>query len=33
MVPTVIDNTAIRGKTVVFAGAGGQFAVLGGVAE
>ncbi|KAK7747479.1 hypothetical protein SLS53_001734 [Cytospora paraplurivora] len=27
-VPTLIDNTAVRGKKIVFAGAGGQFSVL-----
>ena len=29
-VATQIDNTAIRGKNIVWAGAGGQFSVLGG---
>ncbi|KAF4441583.1 hypothetical protein F53441_11987 [Fusarium austroafricanum] len=31
--PTVIDNTAIRGKKIIGAGAGGQYSVLFGVAE
>ncbi|KAK2047998.1 RCC1/BLIP-II [Colletotrichum somersetense] len=31
--PTTIDNTAVRGKKLVFAGAGGQYSVLGGVAD
>ena len=30
---TLIDNTAVRGKKLVFAGVGGQFGVLGGAAE
>jgi regulator of chromosome condensation len=30
---TLIDNTAVRGKRLVFAGAGGQFGVLGAVHE
>jgi regulator of chromosome condensation len=30
---THIDNTAVRGKKLVFAGVGGQFGVLGGIAE
>lgn len=29
----LVDNTAVRGKTLVFAGMGGQFGVLAGVAE
>ena len=32
-VPTLIDNTAIRGKQIVVAGAGGQFSVLAGKAD
>ena len=32
-VATLIDNTAVRGKRLVFAGAGGQFGVLAGVHE
>lgn len=31
--PTLIDNTAIRGKKIIGAGAGGQFSVLFGVAD
>lgn len=31
--PTVIDNTAIRGKKIIGAGAGGQYSVLFGEAE
>lgn len=31
-VPTLIDNTAIRGKKIVFAGSGGPYSVLGTVA-
>ncbi|POR34766.1 Protein pim1 [Tolypocladium paradoxum] len=31
--PTVIDNTAIRGKHIIAANAGGQFSILVGVAE
>lgn len=31
--PTLIDNTAVRGKTLLSAGAGGQFSVLIGKAE
>ncbi|OLN97866.1 Protein pim1-like protein 1 [Colletotrichum chlorophyti] len=31
--PTIIDNTAVRGKKMVFAGAGGQYSILGGVAD
>lgn len=31
--PTVIDNTAIRGKQIIAANAGGQFSILVGVAE
>lgn len=31
--PTQIDNTAIRGKQIIGAGAGGQFSILFGVAE
>ena len=31
--PTLIDNTAVRGKKLVFAGAGGQNGVLASVAE
>jgi regulator of chromosome condensation len=27
-VPTLVDNTAVRGKKIVFAGAGGQFSIL-----
>lgn len=30
---TVIENTAVRGKKIVWAGAGGQFSVIAGVAE
>lgn len=30
---THIDNTAVRGKKLVYAGAGGQFGILGGVHE
>jgi regulator of chromosome condensation len=29
----VIDNTAIRGKKIIGAGAGGQYSVLFGIAE
>lgn len=32
-VVTLIDNTAVRGKKLTFAGAGGQFSVLAGPAE
>lgn len=32
-IPTVIDNTAVRGKKLIFAGAGGQYSVLASVAE
>lgn len=32
-VPTLIDNTAVRGKKIVFAGAGGQFSLLASVHE
>ncbi|KAH8179077.1 regulator of chromosome condensation (RCC1) repeat domain-containing protein [Sarocladium implicatum] len=32
-VPTLIDNTAIRGKMITGAGAGGQYSVLTGIAE
>lgn len=32
-VATLIDNTAVRGKKLVYAGAGGQYSVLGAVAE
>lgn len=32
-VATLIDNTAIRGKKLVWAGAGGQFSVLAGLAD
>ncbi|KAM7191259.1 putative regulator of chromosome condensation protein [Rhypophila sp. PSN 637] len=32
-VPTLIDNTAIRGRQVVFAGAGGQYSILGALPE
>lgn len=32
-VPTHIDNTAIRGKQIIRAGAGGQYSVLVGIAE
>ena len=28
-----IDNTAVRGKKLVFAGVGGQFGILGGIHE
>ncbi|KAF9873308.1 hypothetical protein CkaCkLH20_09121 [Colletotrichum karsti] len=31
--PTTIDNSAIRDKKIVFAGAGGQYSILGGVAD
>jgi regulator of chromosome condensation len=31
--PTVIDNTAVRDKKLVYAGAGGQYSVLASVAE
>ncbi|KJR86329.1 uncharacterized protein SPSK_02350 [Sporothrix schenckii 1099-18] len=31
--PTLIDNTAVRDKKLVFAGAGGQFSILASVAE
>lgn len=31
--PTVIDNTAVRGKKLISAGAGGQYSVLTGIAE
>ncbi|EFQ34633.1 GDP/GTP exchange factor [Colletotrichum graminicola M1.001] len=31
--PTTIDNTAVRGKKLIFAGAGGQYSILGGVAD
>ncbi|EPE07209.1 rcc1 domain-containing protein [Ophiostoma piceae UAMH 11346] len=31
--PTLIDNTAVREKKLVFAGAGGQFSILASVAE
>ncbi|KAF6810833.1 GDP/GTP exchange factor [Colletotrichum musicola] len=31
--PTTIDNSAVRDKKLVFAGAGGQYSVLGGVAD
>ncbi|KAL0934050.1 GDP/GTP exchange factor [Colletotrichum truncatum] len=31
--PTTIDNTAVRDKKLVFAGAGGQYSILGGVAD
>lgn len=31
--PTVIDNTAIRGKKIIGAGAGGQYSLLVGIAE
>ncbi|GKT49572.1 protein pim1 [Colletotrichum spaethianum] len=31
--PTTIDNTAVRGKKLVFAGAGGQYSILGGAAD
>lgn len=31
--PTLIDNTAIRDKKIVAAGAGGQFSVLVGLAD
>lgn len=31
--PTVIDNTAIRGKQIIGAGAGGQYSALFSVAE
>lgn len=27
-VPTLIDNTAVRGKKLIAAGAGGQFSIL-----
>jgi regulator of chromosome condensation len=30
---TQIDNTAVRGKKIVFAGAGGQFSVIAGLAD
>lgn len=30
---TKIENTAVRGKTIVFAGAGGQFSVIAGLAD
>lgn len=33
MTPTVIDNTAVRGKRLVFAGAGGQYSILAGIHE
>ncbi|KAK0388065.1 hypothetical protein NLU13_4309 [Sarocladium strictum] len=32
-VPTLIDNTAIRGKMITGAGAGGQYSILTGIAE
>ncbi len=32
-VPTLIDNTAVRGKKLVFADAGGQYSILASVAE
>ncbi|KAF4122209.1 regulator of chromosome condensation [Geosmithia morbida] len=31
--PTIVDNTAIRGKKIVLAGAGGQFSVVMGIHE
>ncbi|KAK0615658.1 regulator of chromosome condensation 1/beta-lactamase-inhibitor protein II [Bombardia bombarda] len=31
--PTLIDNTAIRGRKIVFAGAGGQYSILGAEVE
>jgi regulator of chromosome condensation len=31
-VPTLVDNTAVRGKRLTYAGAGGQFSVLAGPA-
>ena len=30
---THIDNTAVRGKKLVYCGAGGQFGILGGIHE
>lgn len=32
-VPTLVDNTAIRGRKIVWAGAGGQYSVLGALPE
>ena len=32
-VATLIDNTAVRGKRLVYAGAGGQYSVLAALAE
>jgi regulator of chromosome condensation len=32
-VPTLIDNTAVRNKKLMFAGAGGQYSVLASFAE
>jgi regulator of chromosome condensation len=32
-IPTLIENTAVRGKKLVWAGAGGQFSVIAGPAE
>lgn len=29
--PTLIENTAIKGKKIVYAGAGGQFSILAGI--
>jgi regulator of chromosome condensation len=31
--PTLIDNTAVRGKQLVWAGAGGQFSIVAGDAS
>lgn len=31
--PTIIDNTAIRGKKIIGASAGGQYSLLVGIAE
>ncbi|KAK2739297.1 ran exchange factor prp20 pim1 [Colletotrichum kahawae] len=31
--PTTIDNSAVKDKKIIFAGAGGQYSVLGGVAD
>ena len=32
-IPTLIDNTAIRNRQIVFAGAGGQYSILGALQE
>lgn len=33
VVPTLIDNTAVHGKKLIYAGGGGQFSILAGIPQ